>query len=182
MISMREFGVFSLVVLVCTLSGCYTVPMRTEKDEGRRGNDRAYPFVLEITNYYYPGAASLSYYLTYDRVVVTGTNPYAGPGTTELFSSHLDLEERNRWTDFISAFPVQDLDAEYVDPNVLDGFYRLFHFRVGWEERRISVSNTHVEPLSRLCEEVNRLVPPEMAVGTMHPSVAERLRELQAFD
>ncbi len=179
---MTGLRLLRLLVLGGTLCGCYTVLMRAEKNQSHRGADPPYPFVLEITNYYYPGGASLSYYLTYDRVVVTGTNPHPSAGTAELFSSHLDPEERERWSDFISDFPVQELDAEYVNRNVWDGFYRLFHFTLGWEEKRISVKNTHVEPLTRLCEEVNRLVPPEMAVGTMHPSVAERLKELQAFD
>lgn len=179
---MRELRALLLLVLGATLCGCYTVPTRSEENQGRRGAAPPYPFVLEIANYYYPGGASLSYYLTYDRVVVSGTNPHPSAGTVELYSRNLDLEERERWSDFISAFPVEELDTEYVNRSVYDGFSRLFHFRLGSEERRISVRNTHVEPLSRLCDEVDRLVPPEMAVGTMHPSVAERLKELQAFD
>jgi hypothetical protein len=177
--STRERAVLVLLVFACMVSGCYTVLKRSEDSRSRSETYPPYPFVLEITNYFYPGGASLSYYLTLERVVVTGTNPHPSAGTVELYSRNLDLEERDRWSDFISIFPVTELDAEYANRNVYDGMSQVFRFKLGSEERRISVINTQVEPLSRLCDEVNTLIPPEMAVGTMHPTVAERLRELQ---
>ena len=180
--SIRNLSVLALLVLVGTVSGCYTVPMRAEKKDEPRGTEPPYPFMLEITNHFNLGGASLTYYLTYDKVMVSGTNPHPSAGTIDLYSRHLDPEESERWSDFISAFPVRELDAEYVNRNVWDGYSRRFLFKLGLEEIRISVVNTHVEPLARLCDEVNRLVPPEMAVGSMHLSVAERLKSLQAFD
>lgn len=170
-----------LGVAACQLSSCYTQSIGGRDTQPYPVRAVMHPFSLKVGQHFYPGGASMSYYLTYDTVAVEGTNPFARR-TVELYSRHLEPEESERWMAFIETFPLDELETRYADLNVYDGFSRHFVFHTGFEEKEISVRNVRVETLWDLCREIDTLIPEELAIGTMHPSVADRLRDLQSLD
>jgi hypothetical protein len=161
---MRRRRILPLVLLVAALSGCYKVPIRSQRSDEYSTVHYPYPFELTITRHGRFGGGSRTYNLTYDEIVILRTDPLARHETTESYSRSLTYEESERLKRFMAVFPIHQLHEEYVNRNVYDGLSSVFHFRFGIEEKRISVINTSVEPLSRLCKEVNRLVPPELAL------------------
>jgi hypothetical protein len=159
-------------VLLSALMGCYTVLTR-------RGQQVQRPYILKISDSNLLHRFTVDYYISYDSIIVIARQNKLKSVSRQIYSGRLTAEESQRWNIYIDSFPVETLDARYENLNVYDGHVRSFDFNLGSVEREVLLRNVDVELLSELCDEVNRLLPEDSAIGRIPLSV---LYETGSYD
>lgn len=142
-------------IIICL--GLTTLAHSADKKEYPKAKE-SYPFDVKVTDFYGAEGYGFDYYVSKEAVAVVLWDDFGSP-KRELLNRPLTKEEARDWAKYWSQFDFKDLKDDYTDPNVFDGLQRDFTFKVGKEEKKVSVANVQVEKLVRLSQKINTIVP-----------------------
>ena len=116
-------------------------------------------FGVVIRDFYGAEGYTYVYDLGPAGLTVSLENDFGRP-TRELCNVPLPEDQRAGWVRFLSTFPLEKLESEYINPAVDDGLQMTFSVKRGQAEARtIQVANMGQADLARLCDRVAALVP-----------------------
>lgn len=152
------------LVAAAVLAGC----VGAKEPSGRRDSyplaKESYPYVVWVHTFEGVAGVGLDYYITHESVAIATHNDWGRP-PREVYSRKLNGRERRRWREFLTSFPLDELEDTYEDLWIVDGLHVYFTCRLGEEEKEIALRNTRQDNLFELCDEIDKFLPEDMKIG-----------------
>lgn len=103
------------------------------------------------------------YHLNNDSIVVTKYSTNADPAETPV-NRELTEKEKKNFNDFMSAFPLKDLNNSYSNDQVEGEMSFMFHIVIDGLKKDIYVYFRSQKNLKQLCDKIDDLIPQECKI------------------